>query len=108
VGGLIGNCIVRVNGLEALGLSQYLIYHGFKRVASEFQKLTIIAQIQLYKIDIPPSTDYYSSFITNMDHHVGTTFDSIIEAKTAIKAFVANAAESWKLLTLIKRDLLSE
>lgn len=31
-----------------------------------------------------------------MDLHVGTTFDSITEAKAAIKAFVADAAESWK------------
>lgn len=31
-----------------------------------------------------------------MDIHVGTTFDNIIEAKTIIKAFVADAAESWK------------
>jgi hypothetical protein len=31
-----------------------------------------------------------------MDLHIGTTFDTIIEAKIAIKAFVADAAESWK------------
>jgi hypothetical protein len=31
-----------------------------------------------------------------MDIHVGTTFDNIIEAKTIIKAFVADTAESWK------------
>jgi hypothetical protein len=31
-----------------------------------------------------------------MDLHVDTTFDNITEAKAAIKAFVADAAESWK------------
>jgi hypothetical protein len=31
-----------------------------------------------------------------MDLHVGTTFNTIIEAKIAIKAFIADAAESWK------------
>jgi environmental stress-induced protein Ves len=31
-----------------------------------------------------------------MDIHVGTTFDNIIEAKTIIKAFAADTAESWK------------
>jgi hypothetical protein len=35
-------------------------------------------------------------FITKIDSHVGTTFDNITEAKLAIKAFIAGAAESWK------------
>jgi MuDR family transposase len=31
-----------------------------------------------------------------MDPHVGTTFDTIVEAKAAIKVFMADSSESWK------------
>src|ERR1700709_1134470 len=31
-----------------------------------------------------------------MDLHIGTTFDTIAEAKAAIKVFMADSSESWK------------
>lgn len=31
-----------------------------------------------------------------MDLHIGTTFDTMVEAKAVIKAFIADSAESWK------------